>query len=561
MPVRIVSRRTFGKLVGAAGAGAAGAGTLLAAPAHAADGWVATGTAVAALSSFDDTMKSFMQARGVSAGQLAVAYNGRLVLARGYGNNSAETVQPTSLFRVASLSKSLTAAAVLRLAQDGLVGLDDPVTSVLDFIPPPGQSVDPRLPQVTLRRLLQHLGGWDRDLAFDPLHGRDHVIAQALGVPLELRKEDLLRYMSGQPLQHDPGSTVAYSNYGYFLAGRVVEKVTGMSYEAYVKQKLLAPLGVTRMAHGKALTPLANEVSYRSQYTGRTVLDDSGTIVPAPYGTFSMSLRDANGGWVASAVDMVRWATMLDGAGGVLDSASLAKVTAVPATGVNSNGWYYGLGWAVRPFTTSTGTRHNIWHTGSLPGTYTLLVKSYQGMSWAALFNQRDDPSGLSYGDIDSALWAASRQVTNWPTHNLWSTYFTPWSAVVDNTTAGRFTASTNWTVSSSLAGRYGTNYRRAAPVAASDVAWYKVDVPETGTYRVEVWYPASTGNSAATPYIVATSTGNKTVHVDQRSNGGKWRSLGTFTLVKGDGNKVGVSRWTSGTGYVVADAVRVTRV
>lgn len=556
-----VSRRTFGKLVGATGVGAAGAGTLLGTPAQAAEGWVTTGTPVSALSSFDDTMMTFMQARGITAGQLAVTYNGRLVLARGYGYNSTETIQPTSLFRIASLTKSLTAAAVVRLAQDGLVGLDDPVTSLLGFIPPPGQSVDPRLSQVTLRRLLQHLGGWDRDMTFDPLYGRDLIIAQALGVPMELRKEDILRYMSGQPLQHNPGSTVSYSNYGYFLAGRVIEKVTGLPYETYVKQKLLAPLSITRMTHGSSVARLAGEVSYRSQYSGPTVLDNSGTVVPSPYGTFSMNLHDANGGWLASAVDMVRWATMLDGAGGLLTSTSLAKVTAVPATGVNNSGWYYGLGWAVRPFTTSTGTKYNIWHTGSLPGNYSLLVKSYQGMSWAVLFNQRDDPSGLSYGDIDSALWTASSKVTSWPTNNLWSTYFGPWTTVVDNTTSGRFTASTNWAVSSTLAGRYGTSYRYARPVAASDVAWYKVNIPETGNYRVEVWYPASTGNNAATPYIVVTSTGNKSVYVDQRSNGGTWRSLGTFTLTAGDANKVGVSRWASGTGYVVADAVRITRV
>ena len=556
-----ISRRTFGKLAGAAAAGAAGAGTLLNTPAQAADGWVTTGTAVPELTSFDDTMKTYMQARGVSAGQLAVTYNGRLVLARGYGNNSAETIQPTSLFRIASLTKSLTAAAILRLAQDGLVGLDDPVTSLLDFIPPTGQTVDSRMPQVTLRRLLQHLGGWDRDITFDPLYGMDRTIAQALGVPMELRQEDILRYMSGQPLQHDPGSTVSYSNYGYFLAGRVIEKVTGLPYETYVKQKLLTPLGITRMAHGNAVTRLSGEVGYRSQYTGTTVLDNSGTIVPSPYGTFSMSLHDANGGWVASAVDLVRWATMLDGAGGVLSSTSLGKVTAVPSTGVNANGWYYGLGWAVRPFTTSTGTGYNIWHAGSLPGTYTLLVKSYLGVSWAALFNQRDDPSGLSYGDIDSALWTAYGKVTSWPTNNLWSSYFTPWTTVVDNTTSGRFTASTNWSTSSTLTGRYGADYRYARPVAASDPAWYKVNIPETGTYRVEVWYPASTANNAATPYIVVTSTGNKTVYVDQRSNGGTWRSLGNFTLTAGDANKVGVSRWASGTAYVVADAVRITRV
>jgi hypothetical protein len=135
------------------------------------------------------------------------------------------------------------------------------------------------------------------------------------------------------------------------------------------------------------------------------------------------------------------------------------------------------------------------------------------------------------------------------------------WSAIVDNATAGRFTASANWGTSTFSAQRYGGDYRFANPVAASDPAWYKFAIPETGTYRVEAWYPANAGYNNLAPYIVVTTAGNQTVHVDQRANGGGWRSLGTFTLAAGDDNKVGISRWTSGTGYVIADAVRVTRV
>ncbi|MGW5668344.1 serine hydrolase domain-containing protein [Micromonospora sp. NPDC003776] len=419
-----VNRRTFGKLVGAAGAGTLGAGALEAGPASAAlPIWTTSGTAVSSLSAFDDTMKSFMLAREISAGQLAVTYQGRLVLARGYGNNSPQSIRPTSLFRVASLSKSLTAAAIVRLAQDGKLSLGDPITKFLDFIPPAGQTVDPRLSQVTLWRLLQHTGGWDKDLTnFDPVF-KDRVIANALGVPMELTHADVIRFMSGQPLLHDPGSTVSYSNYGYLLAGRIIEKVTGLPYETYIQQTLLAPRGITRMATGWTTSRHSGEVGYASLYTGPTVLDNSGTIVNAPYGTFSMRIHDANGGWLASAVDLVRWAATFDSGNTVLNSTSIGRVFAVPSpTGVNADGWYYGLGWQVRPV--SGGTGRNTWHTGSFPGTYSIMVRTYHGMSWAAVFNRRDDESGLSYGTIDSALWAASRAVTSWPTHNLWSTYF-----------------------------------------------------------------------------------------------------------------------------------------
>ena len=85
--------------------------------------------------------------------------------------------------------------------------------------------------------------------------------------------------------------------------------------------------------------------------------------------------------------------------------------------------------------------------------------------------------------------------------------------------------------------------------------------MPETGNYRVEAWWPADPGYNSATPYVIVTSGGNQSVTVDQRTTGGQWRVLGTFNLTAGDANKVAVSRWTNGTGYVIADAVRLTRV
>jgi hypothetical protein len=135
------------------------------------------------------------------------------------------------------------------------------------------------------------------------------------------------------------------------------------------------------------------------------------------------------------------------------------------------------------------------------------------------------------------------------------------WSTIVDNTTAGRFTASANWGVSTYSGQRYGADYRYANPVLASDTAWYRVNIPATANYRVDAWWPAVSGYNSATPYVIATTTGNRTVYVDQRTGGGQWRSLGTFTLPAGDANRVGVSRWTSASGLVIADAIRVTRV
>ncbi len=134
------------------------------------------------------------------------------------------------------------------------------------------------------------------------------------------------------------------------------------------------------------------------------------------------------------------------------------------------------------------------------------------------------------------------------------------WTTTIDNTDS-RFAASANWGTSAFSGQRFGADYRFANPVPASDVAWYSAAIPQTGSYEISVWYPSDPGYNNLAPYIVATATGNQSVLISQRSGGGQWVSIGVFTLAAGDGNKVGVSRWTSGTGYVIADAVRITRV
>ncbi|MFI9593832.1 serine hydrolase domain-containing protein [Nonomuraea sp. NPDC052265] len=420
-----LTRRDFGRKMGLTGLGLAGAGLLAGQPgrAHAAAAtWRTTGTLGAGLGSFDSTMKAFMQARNLSCGSLAVARKGKLVLARGYTWTTSTTLktQPTSLFRIASLSKPITGAAILRLVQDGKLKLTDRLPDLLPLTPPSGKTVDPRLKDVTVLRLLQHLGGWDSSITADPMFS-DLTISRALGSALPVRQADIMRYAAGLALDHDPGSTYAYANYDYLLLGRIIEKVSGMPYGTYVQQKILGPRGITRMRLGRTLKAdaVTGEVPYVSKYTGKTVFDASGASVPAPYGSFSLENMDAHGGWLGTAVDLVRFAGIFDAAGSVLTSTSISRAFAQPETGVNGDGWWYGCGWSVRNV---TGGR-NTWHTGSLPGTYTILVRRYDGLTWAALFNQRDDASGLSYGDIDPALHKAANAVTTWPTTDLYGTY------------------------------------------------------------------------------------------------------------------------------------------
>jgi CubicO group peptidase (beta-lactamase class C family) len=380
------------------------------------------------LSSFDNTLKHFMQPRNIRSGTLAVVFLGRLVLARGYSwsDDPDDTPDPTSLFRIASLSKAFTAATVMYLVQTGAVHLDQPVTSILDFQPPAGKTVDPRLGQITIRYLLNHLGGWDSTESFDPMF-RDHKIAAELGVNLPISKQHIITYMAGQPLDFDPGTRYAYSNFGYLLLGRVIEAISGQSYEDYVKRTLLAPLGITRMQIGTSRpgAQLSDEVTY---YTGFgqqptvTSVFDASQKASWPYGGWNLANMDAHGGWTAHVVDLARFVTSFDTPTQhpVLTAASINALFAEPPTGMNSDGWYYGCGWVVRPI---RGRSVNTWHTGSLDGTYALMVRRWDGIDWMVLFNQRADPSGLSYEVIDDALHSAADAVTNWPDHDLFANF------------------------------------------------------------------------------------------------------------------------------------------
>jgi CubicO group peptidase (beta-lactamase class C family) len=249
--------------------------------------WVKKGKGVQSLSAFDTTMINFMSSRGISHGSLAVTKNGKLVLARGYSyvSDSALGIMPNALFRIASISKPITAVAVLHMAQNNLINLDEKLVNYITLTPIPGQTPDARLSNVTVRHLLHHVGGWNRDVSFDPMF-RDFQIAEALGKTLPITGTDIIKYMSGRALDFTPGTQYAYSNYGYLLLEQLFRTRSGLSYAQYVKNNVWNPLGIKRTKLGKTAKSkrLANEVGYVSRYSGVSVLNNSGAFVKSPYG-------------------------------------------------------------------------------------------------------------------------------------------------------------------------------------------------------------------------------------------------------------------------------------
>ena len=421
---RTVNRRAFLRtgLLGAAALGSSGAPGFGAA--------LVKKTTVA--EAFDPAMEAFMAARKVPGGALAVVKDRRLVYARGYGwadRDKKIPVNPGSLFRIASVSKPITAVAVLKLVEEKKFDLDARAFDIVRLPPvlEAGRPADARLIRITIRQLLQHTGGWDRDQSYDPMF-RPKRIAEKTNTPLPAGAAAVIRYMLGQPLDFDPGSRYAYSNFGYCVLGRVIEQISGRPYERFVQEEILTPIGVERARIGASLDGRQAPGEVRYYMPGGSPADcvfpNGPGKVPWPYGGFHLEAMDAHGGWIASAVDLARFAAALDDPkrSPLLKAATSRAMYAPPpppaardGTGALKNPWY-GCGWSVMPIGKD---RANYWHNGSLPGTATLLVRREDGLSWAALFNQRSEDKKLPDGDIDPALHRAADSVGDWPAHNL----------------------------------------------------------------------------------------------------------------------------------------------
>lgn len=382
-------------------------------------------------SSFQSIIPDLLSKWSIPGCAVALVKDERLVFAEGFGLSDRENAQPVtskSLFRIASLSKPITAVTILKLIEEGLLNLDDKAFNIINDIQPPWwASVDPRLYNITIRHLLQHSGGWDRDLSFRPF-AWTRWIAQAMGIPPPAGAVTIISYMMGQPLEFTPGSRFAYSNLGYSVLGRIVEKVTGENYEDYVKENILAPSGITQMRIGYSLLAdrAADEVLYYD-YPGasyaQSVFSESVVYVPGPYGGFYMKGLDSAGGWIASVVDLMRFLTAVDGNGvrpDILQPSSIQQMIARPnLPDWQGTAWYYAMGWWVQ----QVGNEAQWLHGGSLPGTLARIVRSNDDLAWVALINSQPLDINAFLPELDNSLWDAVYRITDWPNHDLFVQY------------------------------------------------------------------------------------------------------------------------------------------
>lgn len=404
---------------------------------HSAPENVVTGKAVPHLESFDAMMQQFLRDHRTPGAAIAVTDHGKLVLARGYGYadlQTGEKVEANSLFRIASISKPITAIAIMQLVEQGKLSLNAKVFEVLDYdadIVAAGSRFEARLRDVTIEHLLQHRGGWDRDKSFDAMF-QSVRFAREMNVEAPAKPHDIIRRMLTQPLDFAPGERYAYSNFGYCLLGRVIEKITGQPYESAIQNSVLKPLGITDMKIGatRADGRSQNEVRYyQPGYSKSSFETDLGKRSPWPYGAWCLESMDSHGGWLASAVDLARIAVALDDPQNcpLLSKESWDLMHARPTglAGFDEKGkpkdTYYSLGWMGRDV--KSGANH--WHTGSLDGTATILIRRFDHRNLIALLNSRASPTAAHLGrEIDRNLNRAADAVSEWPSDDQFAEFF-----------------------------------------------------------------------------------------------------------------------------------------
>jgi CubicO group peptidase (beta-lactamase class C family) len=339
--------------------------------------WTMTGEVSRPLAELDTAVRTFMIKHKVRGGAFAIAKDGRLLLSHGYTFGAAgyPVVQPTTLFRIGSVSKAFTDAALFELMRDKRLTPQTRVFEYLGIDRPalPGQKVDPRIHTITLQHLIDNKAGWDKDKAGFDIGFESARVSRALHLNSAPTLWDAARYWYGEPLQFTPGQREVYCNFCAMLTGLMIEKATGKTYYQAIEEIVLRPLGIVdvRVAQTLHQKRLPNEVAtYDALGVGPSIYSPNvQRMVPRAYGGYGgypTELSPSTGGLAASAPAVV---------------GLIAHYTA------------WGLG--LRP---KIGPGGSLARAGSLDGTSAFAVSLGSGVDYAFALNTRD------FGGDDHAL-------------------------------------------------------------------------------------------------------------------------------------------------------------
>ena len=340
----------------------------------------ATDLPIAEIAEAADRVAKEQIASGVPGLSVAVARNGEVVFARGYGHADIELGVPAkveSVYRIGSVSKQMTAAAIMRLVEAGKISLDDPLTKYM-----PDYSTSS--PDVTIRHLLNHTSG------IPGMRVRQVDTATRERLKMDLTEKEILGLFTTGSVDFAPGTDHKYNNSAYVMLGMIIGKVTGTPFHEYIERELFQPLGLSNTIYCDVERIVPNRAEGYEMKDGR--------LVNAPY--LSMNIPGAAGAFCSTVGDLVKWNHLLH-SGKVVSAESLKQMVAptVLASG-RRIGYGFGLDLDFR------NGRDSVVHGGSING-FRASVAHYpaEGVTVAVLANSGDAPAPAIEKTIAQALF------------------------------------------------------------------------------------------------------------------------------------------------------------
>lgn len=368
------------------------------------------------LEAFNTVFPDFMKKWHIKGASVAVVKNGDLVFTKGYGYADAEQEQELEtnhMFRIASVSKLITAVAVMKLVEHGELSLDDYVFGEDGLL---NDSIylnyrDWRVKLITVRHLLSHTGGWS-NWRGDPMF-LSRIIFNTMECENAPNLETIISYvLSKRKLDFKPGTRSFYSNFGYAVLGKIVALVSESTYEEYVQKNIFRPLGIKNIKPGRNFLSgrYPNEVKYYTHDGGKSPsYFDWDVRVPRQYGGNDIETLGGAGAWVASAPALMKLLVAIDGYDDKTDILSKESIELMIQTTQKTDPF----GWR------GTNEKGYWWRTGSFSGTSAIMVRQPDSTSWVVLFNtstwKGDKFTPIVYQKMEKII----QNVDQWPEHDL----------------------------------------------------------------------------------------------------------------------------------------------
>lgn len=366
----------------------------------------------------EKTVTSFMRKWSIKGLSMAISIDGRLEYAKGFGfadTATREETQPFHKFRIASISKLVTAVAIMKLQEEGKLSLTDRVFGPDGILDDPyfSEPKDKRVYGITVGHLLSHEGGWTQrygDQMFMPI-----LVAEKMGIKPPVDTKTIVRFALDKRLHFTPGTGRAYSNLGYSILGLVIEKVTGMSYGDYCKKYVLQPLGIydMQLAHNLKSQKAPYEVTYYepSDIVLKPSIYGTGELVSPSYGGNDIEALGGAGAWIATAPDLMRLLLAVDGLASKKDILNWQSIQMM----TDNEYGYAPIGWK------STIYNGTWWRTGSFPGSAGMMKRQSDGVAWVVLLNTSAWNGPEIYSYINNMMYRVLSQIKRWPDEDLFA--------------------------------------------------------------------------------------------------------------------------------------------